>query len=267
MNINQPIHPDILRRLDAEYVAFHYRHLQYIFPCEKEPWSPSSRPRLSRIVLGGMKSVKVGSVQDKDVGNFQARPMLSWFHGGGWVLGGLGNENAVLRHICNYIRCVVITINCRHAPGHPYLAAINDVVVAKDLSTYSCRISISGLSAGASLAAILSIKIAHLGLTPGPVFQLLLSHVIDNTATTAGIWSSAQHAPWLTPSRTTWYWDMYLPKPSSASNCDAPKTFTRTGECDTLAPEALQYTQYLRSAGVETKIEIYNGLRVVNYDP
>lgn len=111
--IYQPIHPSIRHKLDPQYVEFHDKHLQYIFPYDQEPWDPSARSRLSPIVLGGMKSVEVGSITDRDLGNFQARfftpegaspaggwPVAFWFHGGGWVLGGLGNENAFLQHVC-----------------------------------------------------------------------------------------------------------------------------------------------------------------------
>lgn len=111
--IHQPIHPDLRSKLDPEYVAFHDEHLQYVVPSESEPWDPESRNRPSPLSLGGQRPVDVGSVHDVDLGNTQIRvfrpegerpehgwPALVWFHGGGWVMGGLNSENGFLRHVC-----------------------------------------------------------------------------------------------------------------------------------------------------------------------
>jgi acetyl esterase/lipase len=111
--IHQPIHPALRPRLDPEYVAFHDEHLQYVIPSEAEPWDPESRNRPSPLSLGGQRLADVGSVCDKAVGDIQIRvftpegdapdagwPALVWFHGGGWVMGGLSSENGFLRHIC-----------------------------------------------------------------------------------------------------------------------------------------------------------------------
>lgn len=110
---HQPIHPTLRPLLDPEYVAFHEEYLQFEVPSEAETWHPASRDRPSPLALGGQKLVDVGSVLDKDLGNFQVRvftpegdapedgwPALVWFHGGGWVMGGLSSENGFLRHVC-----------------------------------------------------------------------------------------------------------------------------------------------------------------------
>lgn len=47
-------------------------------------------------------------------------------HGGGWVLGGLGSEQAWCRHICNDVNIKVVDIDYRLGPEVPFPAAIYD---------------------------------------------------------------------------------------------------------------------------------------------
>lgn len=116
--IHQPVHPSLRPGLDPEYASFHDQYLQYVPPSEATSWDPESRTWPSPLSQGGQKLVDVGSVYDKDLGNFQIRvftpegelpngkdagpgwPVLVWFHGGGWVMGGLGSENGFLTHVC-----------------------------------------------------------------------------------------------------------------------------------------------------------------------
>jgi acetyl esterase/lipase len=193
--LHQAIHPSLRPLLDPEYVSFHDEHLQYVLPSEAEAWDPASRMRPSPMGNAEQKHVEVGSVYDKDLGDFQIRvftpegdapeggwQVLVWFHGGGWVMGGLGSENGFLRHVCKCkslewqahdcgsitgdinlcwwdtdVKCVVVSINYRHAPEHVYPAAVNDVVAgyqwvvatehAKSLGINTSKIAIGGLSA------------------------------------------------------------------------------------------------------------------------
>jgi len=105
-----------------------------------------------------------------------------------------------------------------------------------------------------------------------PIFQLLICPVIDNTASVSTVWSESQHAPWLTPSRMSWYRQQYLTNVADTKNWDAspcfaapdllsrsPSTFLAVAECDLLAPEGLQYGEKLQAAGVPTEMKVYQG--------
>lgn len=104
------------------------------------------------------------------------------------------------------------------------------------------------------------------------IHQILVVPVIDNTATTGTIWRSRQYAPWLTPSRMTWYRWKYLPNqldwwkwdvsPNLASEellAKNPRTFFAISELDLLAPEGILFAQQLEKAGVEVEINVYKG--------
>ncbi|KAK5128732.1 hypothetical protein LTR85_000065 [Meristemomyces frigidus] len=287
--ILQPIHPSLRLNLDPQYVAFHEEHLQYIKPSEETPWHPDMRKQPSPMRLGGLAKAIVGSVQDLDHNRYQLRvftpqgskpengwPCLIWFHGGGFVVGGLDSENAFLTIACKRAACVVVTVNYRHAPEHVYPAAVDDAISALEwavsptgssaLEIDVSRVAVGGLSAGGGLAAVLSMKSSLLASHVPLRGQLLICPVIDNTATSKTVWSASQHAAWLTPRRMIWYRDKYLPDPSlgsqwTASPCFAPqdvlekspKTFIAISECDLLAPEERLYADQLRGAGVEVQ--------------
>ena len=109
----QPLHPSMREAIDPDYVKLHDEVIQYLQPIESKPWDPVSRTRPSALAFGAQKEVDVGDVYDKNVDNFQLRvfvpagsppstgwPCLVWYHGGGWVNGGLNSENGFLRHVC-----------------------------------------------------------------------------------------------------------------------------------------------------------------------
>ncbi len=57
-------------------------------------------------------------------------PILVNFHGGGWVIGDLDTADAVSREFCNRVGCVVVSVDYRLAPEHPYPAAVDDAYAA-----------------------------------------------------------------------------------------------------------------------------------------
>ncbi|CAK7198899.1 hypothetical protein SEUCBS139899_001567 [Sporothrix eucalyptigena] len=312
----QPLHPSIRDQLDPEYVAFHDAVLEFCPRSETVPFDPvASRAAKSPMAHGGQKLVAVGSTEDHIIfgsddivaNQVNARiftpegdapaagwPCLVWYHGGGWVMGGLGSENGFLTHICKYLRCVVVSVNYRHAPEHMYPTAADDSFLGyqwtvapeqvASLHLDTSKVALGGLSAGGGLAAIVGMKIASADKAiPKPIFQMLICPVIDNSVTVdtdpaerAG-WKASQHSPWLTPTRMQWYRNQYFGTDSAAaakatiewtaSPCYAPAdllaasppTYLGIAGCDLLAPEAKAYGAQLAAAGVPIDVQVYAG--------
>jgi acetyl esterase/lipase len=96
--------------------------------------------------------------------------------------------------------------------------------------------------------------------------------VIDNTATAETAWYANRNAPWLTPTRMTWYRNLYLPNQADSKNWAAspnlapedliaksPPSWIGVSEQDILAAEGIAYGEQLRKAGVSTEVKVYPG--------
>ena len=57
-------------------------------------------------------------------------PTLVFYHGGGFVLGGLLSHDRDCRALANRGQCQVIAVDYRLAPEHPFPAASDDAVAA-----------------------------------------------------------------------------------------------------------------------------------------
>ncbi|KAF4994393.1 hypothetical protein FGRMN_5812 [Fusarium graminum] len=304
----QPLHPAIRDRLDPQYVAYHEAHLQYIEPDEINDWDGSTRTKKVPLPPGGTKPLPVGSINDHDVGRFRVRvytpsgqcdergwPVLIWFHGGGWAVGGLKNGTDFCCWACERARCIVVSVDYGLAPENPFPAAIEDAIDAIRWVSSSptqlpqldtSRISICGTSSGANLAIVAALSASNPEsslptaqpslpniITHPPVSMLLFIPVVDNTATAEGVWElNAETAPWFTPSRMEWYRKLYFTQDDYRSRWDAspnlapenllaklPRTWIALAEMDILAPEALAFGEQLKGLGVDVEMVVVKG--------
>ncbi|CAJ2508932.1 Uu.00g139580.m01.CDS01 [Anthostomella pinea] len=302
---HQPIHEAVRPLLDPEYVAFHDKYLQYVVPDDKKIWDGSARTTAASWAPTESTPVQVGAVRDIKPGpgrHFDLRvwtpevdsspasgyPVFLWFHGGGWAVGSVAAGNDICALICQRAACVVVSVGYRLAPEHPFPAAFDDAVGAlrwvrstegaQELGNIdNARIAVGGTSAGAQLAASLSLQAALLQPPVEIAFQMLVLPVIDNTATTSTTWASRANAPWLTPARMLWYRKMYLREESDALRWEAspnlaprdllaksPRTWIAVAEQDLLVPEAEAYAVQLREAWELSSVERADGEVVVS---
>lgn len=118
------------------------------------------------------------------------RPMLLWLHGGGFVGGDLRDIEYAASGIAVAGSVVVVSLNYRLAPEHPYPAALHDTIDSLDwLRQYASelggdgRLAVGGQSAGASLAAGVCLVAREEGL-PSPDRQVLCYPALDIGQTT-----------------------------------------------------------------------------------
>ncbi|KAH7926463.1 hypothetical protein BV22DRAFT_1032839 [Leucogyrophana mollusca] len=292
----QAIHPDILPRLDPEYVTQHNIHIAPRVAPHTLPWDPSIR--LHPAVPGGSPVTKVGSVRDIALQNCKMRvftpesqapaegwPVFIYFHGGGWTLGSIDTQNSFASRQCKEHNCLSICVDYRLAPEHPYPAAVEDAVEAlqwvhqngkAELGANVNVIAVGGSSSGGNLAAIIALKATQF-TPPIPItFQLLVVPVTDNTASSSGdpypSWKECKDTPWLNVGRMMWFRHNYLPNEADWNKWDSSPMFAPddllakvapawVGVCelDILRDEGIKYGERMQSLGVKVDFDIYKG--------
>lgn len=102
--------------------------------------------------------------------------VLLYFHGGGFILGSIGVMDNVARELCHHTGAVVVSVEYRLAPEHPYPAGLDDCVAATrwatghaaELGAAGKPVFVSGESAGGSLSGAVALRLRDAGDTPSP---------------------------------------------------------------------------------------------------
>jgi len=92
------------------------------------------------------------------------QPPVLYIHGGGWVTGGLDSCHWLCAELASRLKTVVVSVDYRLAPEHPYPAALEDCQDALDflarhgdeLGVDASQVVVGGDSAGGNLAAALA---------------------------------------------------------------------------------------------------------------
>lgn len=95
-------------------------------------------------------------------GESQLAPVLVYFHGGAWVIGGLDECDGVCASLCRYGGVSVVSVDYRLAPEHKFPAAVLDsidavlwaVKNAESIGGLAGKLGVAGDSAGGNLAAV-----------------------------------------------------------------------------------------------------------------
>ena len=207
------------------------------------------------------------------------RALVVYYHGGGYVLGDLDGYDRVARQLCADSDAVVVSVDYRLAPEHPFPAAMDDAWTAlqwvaehaRELGADPMRLGVAGDSAGAVLATVMTLmaRDAH---GPRIGFQALLYPPAAG-GHDGEFASRALHAagPTLTQ-RTMDYFNRhtfgetaqapdYRGAPLLAPNlADLPPSLLLLATHDPLRDEALAYGEALLAAGNAVTLVEYHGL-------
>ncbi len=193
-------------------------------------------------------------------------PIIAYFHGGGWVLGSHESDDPFCRDLCDRTSAVVISVDYRHAPEHPFPAAADDAFAAvrwiadhaTALGGVAGQIVVAGWSAGANIATVAARRARDAG-APVIAGQLLVAPVTDGSRTYPSMDENADGYV-LTKSLMNWFWAHYAADRSSPiaspmladSLADLPPAAVFTSEFDPLRDEGAAYADALAAAGVPT---------------
>lgn len=204
-------------------------------------------------------------------------PILMYFHGGGFVIGDLDTFDSLCRETSAGAGVVMVSVDYRLAPEHPFPAASDDCLAATrwaaahaaELNGDGSRIGVSGDSAGGNLAAGTALRLRDEG---GPALraQLLVYPVVD--ADPAAYPSMTENAEGYLLSRKDmeWFVGHYVKNPAAgplstlcpikaASHAGLPPALVITAEFDPLRDEGNAYAEKLKAAGVAVEARCYAG--------
>jgi acetyl esterase/lipase len=205
-------------------------------------------------------------------------PAILYFHGGAFVIGDLDFEHPRCLEMAKSTGAVVISVDYRLAPEHPFPAGLDDcyaaftwtLMAAEELGIDASRVAVAGASAGGALAAAVTLM-ARDRRGPRPAFQLLLYPVTDDRMVTPSM-STFIDTPGWNRRNSEHMWSHYLgerrgrdvPSPYAAPTRandlrNLPPAYVMTAETDALRDEGLQYARALVEAGVPTELHHYPG--------
>lgn len=206
----------------------------------------------------------------------KARPVVLYFHGGGWVLANLDTYDASARAIADQSKAIVVAADYRHAPEAKFPAAHEDAFAAYQWVLANAasfggdpkRVAVAGESAGGNLAINVSMAARDKGLQM-PVAQLLVYPVASTSMDTKSYmeWTNAKP---LDKAGMKWFADTI--KKSDADLADKrldlvhadlhglPRTSIVLAEIDPLRSEGEQLADKLEQVGVKVSKKTYEGV-------
>lgn len=204
------------------------------------------------------------------------RPLLIFFHGGGFVVGNINSYSKICTHMANITGHIVLSVDYRLAPEHPFPAGLEDCyavvkeVVHSPLLEHNVKhgVFLIGDSAGGNLAAAVSLLARDRG-----EFQIARQILLYP----ATYYDHSENSPFpsvkengsdylLTSKRMVDYMNLYVADKRDFKNpyvapllaedlSHQPETLIITAQYDLLRDEGEAYGKRLHEAG--NKVSIY----------
>lgn len=198
-------------------------------------------------------------------------PVVVYYHGGGWAIGDLDTHDHVARAHSVGAEAIVVSVDYRLAPEHPFPAGVEDAWAAlrwvgdnaAEFGGDPTRLAVAGDSAGGNLSAVMALRARDAG-GPPLVFQLLWYPVAVGDMTAPSFIENAD-AYILNQDVTNAFLSWYLPgvdlgnpaalptdvAPANAESLGGlPPAFIGTAEHDPLRDDGGKYAELLTEAGV-----------------
>lgn len=205
-------------------------------------------------------------------------PALLWVHGGGYVMGCPEGSDRFLVELLTSVPCVVISVDYRLAPEHPFPVPLEDCYTAlkwlasnaDQLNLDQRCIAIGGASAGGGLAAALAVLARDRGEV-SVTFQMLLCPMLDDRNVTPSsyrimdprVWSRKDNlrawAAYLGRSGDTSVMVKYTAAARIKNLENLPPTYIAVGSLDLFVDENINYAQRLNQADVPVELHIFPG--------
>lgn len=225
-----------------------------------------------RFVPGSAGQISIRVYQPRAGGGL---PVFVFFHGGGFVSGGLDTHDSPLRAITNRCDCVVVSVAYRLAPENHYPAASDDCFAvtkwvgehAQEIGGDAQRIAVGGDGAGGNLAAVVT-EMARDRKGPPLKYQVLIYPSLDPSMLTYS-WIVSRD-PIETSQAQLAQWSVYVPvgvdpqtpyiAPVNGNLHNLPPALMIIGRNDPARDEDQRYADGLQSAGVHVGVITFDNM-------
>lgn len=198
-------------------------------------------------------------------------PVVLFYHGGGWATMSLDSHDNVSRYIALAAKAIVVSVDWRQAPEHPFPVGLNDAFnallwVAENAELIGAdaqRIAVSGDSSGGNFAAV----VAHMARdNGGPALrhQALIYPATDATDLNKRSYQYFESGYGLSKAGVETYLDLYLGEDGDRDNplvspllsdkfTGLPSTSILNAEVDVLNSDSDLYQVKLQVAKIPVK--------------
>jgi acetyl esterase len=242
-----------------------------ILELARGPWGPPPTRELAEVRDDVVGDVPVRIYR----GEGEPTGLVVYFHGGGFVLGGIDIMDGVARELAHRAGAVVVSVGYRLAPEHPYPDGLDDceamtrwaMATSATWGLSAAAVAVAGESAGGNLAAAVCLRLRDAG-GPLPAGQVLVYPAVSGSqehpssiefdglvisrAASKGYWAAYSAGRDLDQ-------DPYAAPLSAPSLRGLPPALVVLGGCDMLRDEGRAYAGRLREDGVAVDEVCYAG--------
>lgn len=203
-------------------------------------------------------------------------PCIYWIHGGGFLFGVPEQNEAQSLRFAREVGAVVVAVDYRLAPEHPYPAPLEDCYAGlrwvfqhgEELGVDTERVAVAGASAGGNLCAAVTLLARDRGEFM-PAFQMPLYPMLDDRMETPSsreetdprVWNSdANRYGWHAYIRDIAGTDAvtsYMAPAREEDLSGLPPAYSCIGTLEPFRDEVIRYMARLAQAGVPVEFHIY----------
>lgn len=210
-----------------------------------------------------------------DEANPDLKPVVVYFHGGGWVIADLDVYDSSPRGISRFADCIVVSCRYRQAPEHKFPAAHEDafeawkwvIEHAPAFGGDPSRVAIMGESAGGNLACATAMRARDEGVQ-APCHQVLVYPVAGNDMTRPSYVENAMARP-LNKAMMEWFVQHAFSEPEDLNDprinlveadlIGLPSATVILAEIDPLRSEGECLIDRLEQSGVDVRHKTFHG--------